>query len=200
MIIDPWAVMPVHMQRLVRESEARDANEAELAELARQDEAASRAIMARHAENVHIAMTGHTSSEWMAAQQQRATALAEAGYDPSAPLGSPQHPETLIDGGSLTPNSAQAAVAEVTRYATTSGMDAQLARCRDEADAWNSPAIRRQRELSLRGQLARESAAGPGRVITRAAASVPAPPPSWKRDPRLPHQSLPGARLPAGDW
>ena len=203
MNIDPWAVMPVHMQRTVLASEARDANEAALAELARADEAASRAIMAAHAEHVSEALTGYTPAELFAARQHAAFALAETGYDPAAPVGSEAHPEVLVDGGSLTPSRGPAAraAAEASRYATVSGVDAQLAACRSESEHWaRDPAIRRQREISLRGQCARESAAGPGPVITRQAASVPAAPPAWTRDPRLPVQSLPPVRLPAGDW
>jgi hypothetical protein len=45
--------------------------------------------------------------------------------------------------------------AAATRYEVAGGIDAQLRRNADEAQAWDSPPVMRQRRLSLEGELSR---------------------------------------------
>lgn len=53
-----------------------------------------------------------TVAEWMAARQAQVDALA--GWDPSAPVGSPQHPAIMVDGEDLsTPRAAALSTAQI---------------------------------------------------------------------------------------
>ncbi len=138
-------------------TEAAGARQAELDAYARQDEAGVREVMRRHADHVQEAATGYTSAQWQAFQQARVQALADAGYDAGAPVGSAAHPELLVDGQTLTPMRGPAVAAEAARarYEAASGVDAVLRRNAAELAAWNAPAIRRQREICLEQAIAR---------------------------------------------
>ena len=174
-MIDPRSVLPPQMARLVAETEAREQNEAALAEFARRDEAEARAVMFRHQEHVFEAQHGYGQAEWREAQQARGDALAAAGFDASAVVGSEGRPEQLIDGGSLTPSKGPAAraEAEARRYQTTSGIDAVLRRNADESAAWSSPPMRRVRQAALEDEIRRTGGTVPPREIRRTS-----PPPS----------------------
>jgi hypothetical protein len=179
------------MRRMVEANDAQERNEAELAEYARQDERDARRIMAVHQEHQFEALHGVSQEQWQAAQQARADGLARTGWDPSQPVGTEHHPETLIDGGSLTPNSAQAAAAQAVRYGTVTGIDAQLSRNAAEAAAWNSPVIRRVRMAALEAEISRTGSDAAHHARSEIA-----------RQAGLPEQYYPEIRprLAAGDW
>lgn len=164
------------MARLVAETEAAEAAELELAAYARQDAAQAGAIMARHREHVHEAMTGVDSATWREAMQARNEALADSGYDPAATPGSAARPEVLVDGGSL-PRPGAGGTARRHEPAD----DGLLARAAAEAEAGAQMIARhrsaaRQREIArLECELAAERRvpAAPRRLVVRAEAGPP---------------------------
>jgi hypothetical protein len=159
--------MPPMMAAAVAANEANEARQAELDDLAREEDAEARRMMADHAESVHVAATGYTSAELRQAEQARIDALSAREYDPGAPAGTRQHPEVLIDGASLV-SAAERRPGTVARSAAvTSAADRDyvhgspewcLARNAELAADWDGPVIRRQRTLSRRAEIARAEA------------------------------------------
>jgi hypothetical protein len=170
--------LPVAMAAAVARQDAADRQALELAEAAREDEAPMRAIVARNIDAQHEAQTGYSVHEWQAARQAALSALADAGHDPSAVVGTAAHPEVLVEGASLH-SLRQAEDAAVARYDVT-GVDAQLQRCADERAAWSSPPIMRQRRLSVESEGRRGGAVVFGRRPRRA--GRPAQGDLWPRD------------------
>src|SRR5690349_8106230 len=89
------------MAAAVARQDAADQWEAQRAEAARADEVVMAARVAEHLAHQHEALTGYTAEELRQAQQARGDHLAAVGWDPAAPVGSPAHPEILIDGASV---------------------------------------------------------------------------------------------------
>ena len=138
--------------------ERRLAAAGEVAEVARGDAeaeeaAASAAVRRRMAEVTAHAFeraTGHSPAEWQQAAQAAQDARDAAGWDPRAPVGSPAHPEVLVDGWSVSGSRGPAALeqAQRARY-EQDGIAAQLARNQAEAEAWErDPVIVRARALA----------------------------------------------------
>ena len=122
------------------------------------------ARVAEHLAHQHEALTGYTAEELRQAQQARGDHLAAVGWDPAAPVGSPAHPEILIDGASVSTMSGALPVeAARTRYAEVTGADALLQRNAAEAAAWGSPQMRRVRRAAELAELTRSA----GLVSTR---------------------------------
>jgi hypothetical protein len=95
--------LPPMMASRIAATDAADARQAVVDEAEAADERWHRARMAEVAEHAHQAATGYTSAELRESQQRVIDAHDAAGFDPAAPVGSRQHPELLLDGGSLTP-------------------------------------------------------------------------------------------------
>ena len=102
--------LPPHMAAHVARTEAAEAAAAELAAAEAADDRALRRRIAEVAEHHWEATTGHTSAEWEQARQAAVDARDAAGFDASAPYGWAAHPEPLVDGQSLRPDSARAPV------------------------------------------------------------------------------------------
>jgi len=203
------AYMPPAMAAMVARHEAAEQLAAEVAEAAREDDRVMAARVAEHLDHQHEAATGYTSAELHAYAQARTDALGAIGWDPSAPLGSPQHPEPLIDGASLASMSGLGPVqAAATRYGAVTGLDAELARHEAGRAEWDSPrfrAIRRQSELAeLTRAAGRPAARGAGRRAEPAELD-PADPASYL-PPEITRTAPPlampqaAALLPAPDW
>jgi hypothetical protein len=190
--IDPRAVLPPQMARLVAENDAQEARQAQLAEYEAIDQAAIRAAMLRHQEHVQEATTGYTAGEWTAAQQARVDALAERGWDPAAAPGSPGRPAILVAGQDV---SSGRPVAEAARSGQAAEEDRLLEAHRRGRAEWSSPAIIRQRRLSLEAEIRRHqppatSAAGGRRVDDWPADPAPAIGPVRVRRGQPPPQRL----------
>jgi hypothetical protein len=139
------------MQQIVQANEQAEENSALLEEYDRRDQAEANALMARHASHIFEAETGYTAAEIREAQARQVDALAEVGFDAQAAVGSPQHPEVLIDGASIYPSRGPEVDARVSRarYGEVDGLDALLAEHEAGRQAWESdPRLLRQRWLS----------------------------------------------------
>jgi len=198
------AYMPPAMAAMVARHEAAEQLAAEVEEARREDDAAMAARVREHLDHQHEAATGYTSAELHAYAQARTDALGAIGWDPSAPLGSPQHPEPLIDGASLASMSGLPAVqAAATRYEAVTGIDAELARAAAGRAEWDSPRFRRIREQSELAELQRTSAR-PARPAPPPALD-PADPASY-RPPEITRTAPPlampqaAALLPSPEW
>jgi hypothetical protein len=199
------AYLPPAMAAMVARHEAAEQLAAELAEAAREDDRVMAARQREHLDHVHEAATGYTAAELHAYAQARTDALGAIGWDPSAPLGTPQHPEPLIDGASLASMSNMPAVqAAATRYEAVTGLEAELARHEAGRAEWDSPRFRRIRRQAELAELQRSA----GRPAARPAPAPPAldpadpesylPPQITRTAPPLDPRTAP--LLPSPDW
>jgi hypothetical protein len=186
--------LPPAMAAAMLAAEEAEERQRLLDEAAAEDDQKTREHMADLAERSTVAMTGRTPAELRMLAENLTDARDAAGWDPLAPVGTPAHPEILVDGASLdptphrpTPTLAEPAAARSSaEYLDT--IEGQLARAQAEAAAWDSPAIRRQRQLSasaleIRRRSSRPPVVGVPREIRRASTAAPGPGPG--RRPRL---------------
>jgi len=97
-IMDGLPPLPPWMAAATAAADEAEARQMIIDQAAEADEREMQRHMAVHAEHVHEAATGYSIAEVRQWQEQRNAAADERGWDPSAPLGSPQHPEPLCDG------------------------------------------------------------------------------------------------------
>jgi hypothetical protein len=152
--MDPRSVIPPYQQMVMEFEDRRALQEAADTEASRPDELAARERMREVQRHWHESMTGYTEDEWEQARQAAATAVAESGRDLSQPVGSAANPERFVDWEPLQPAATEARAAEAARarYEVAGGIDAQLRRNADEARAWDSPPIMRQRRLAYESE------------------------------------------------
>ncbi len=186
--MDGLPPLPPWMAAATAAADEAEARQMVIDEAAEADEREMQRHMAVHAEHVHEAATGYSIAEVRQWQEQRNAAADERGWDPSAPLGSPQHPEPLCDGETVVRRSAL--LAPLAREDPDS-MSALLARNAALDAAWHSPPIVHQRQLALESEISRSGGSPPPRR------AVSAQPPREIR--RVIPLSVPGAPM-IGDY
>jgi hypothetical protein len=205
--------MPPAMAWAVAAGDARDERQAVNDRYAAEDEQVMRARVAEHVGHQFEARTGYTEAEWFWARQQVQFARGDLGWDANAPLGSPQHPEPLVDGASVCRPAAGGTARRSGISSTLSGNSGvgeaeELARrVAFEAEAGRE-VIARARSASRRAEISRlerlaeleRQAGGPvtatagGRVAVRASVAGG----RWPDGPVLSRPEL-ASRLPR-DW